>query len=30
MSLQLKGVVGDDGSWRISDLVPNDEVHACG
>ncbi|MDO4129994.1 hypothetical protein [Clavibacter michiganensis] len=30
VSLQLKGVVGDDGSWRISDLVPNDEVHACG
>ncbi|WP_435081419.1 hypothetical protein [Clavibacter michiganensis] len=29
VSLQLKGVIGDDGSWRISDLVPNDEVHAC-
>ncbi|MCJ1710715.1 hypothetical protein [Clavibacter phaseoli] len=30
VSLQLKGVAGDDGSWRISDLVPNDEVKACG
>jgi hypothetical protein len=30
VSLQLKGVLGDDGSWRISDLVPNDEVKACG
>lgn len=30
VSLQLKGVSSDDGSWRISDLVPNDEVKACG
>ncbi|WP_233549221.1 hypothetical protein [Clavibacter lycopersici] len=31
VSLQLKAVDdGDDGSWRISDLVPNDEVRACG
>jgi hypothetical protein len=30
VSLQLKGVADEDGSWRISDLVPNDEVHACG
>jgi hypothetical protein len=31
VSLQLKAVESDgDGSWRISDLVPNDKVHACG
>ncbi|OUE21316.1 hypothetical protein BFL34_00668 [Clavibacter michiganensis] len=29
VSLQLKAV-DDEGSWRISDLVQNDEVHACG
>jgi uncharacterized protein YceK len=28
VSLQLKAV-DDEGSWRISDLVQNDEVHAC-
>jgi hypothetical protein len=28
VSLQLKAVEGN-GSWRISDLVPNDKVHAC-
>jgi hypothetical protein len=31
VSLQLKAVETDgEGSWRISDLVPNDKVHACG
>jgi hypothetical protein len=30
-SIQLKAVANArDGAWRISDLVPNDEVHACG
>jgi hypothetical protein len=30
VSLQLKAVESDGGgSWRISDLVPNDKVHAC-
>jgi hypothetical protein len=30
VSLQLKAVENDgEGSWRISDLVPNDKVHAC-
>ncbi|WP_244629245.1 hypothetical protein [Clavibacter capsici] len=31
VSLQLKAVdIDGNGSWRISDLVPNDKVHACG
>jgi hypothetical protein len=30
-SIQLKAVAdAREGAWRISDLVPNDEVHACG
>jgi hypothetical protein len=30
VSLQMKAVKIEDGSWRISDFVRNDEVHACG
>ncbi|WP_317230349.1 hypothetical protein [Clavibacter sp. MX14-G9D] len=29
VSLQLKAVQGDDGAWRINDMVPNDAVLAC-
>ncbi|RIJ58103.1 hypothetical protein DZF99_01035 [Clavibacter phaseoli] len=29
VSMQLKAVTVDDGSWRISDAVRNDEVKAC-
>lgn len=29
VSVQLKAVRGEDDAWRISDIVPNDEVHAC-
>jgi hypothetical protein len=30
VSVQLKAIRVDDGSWRISDITNNDEVHACG
>ncbi|MFS4506624.1 hypothetical protein ACMA46_10360 [Clavibacter sp. Sh2141] len=30
VSLQMKAVKIEDGSWRISDFVRNDRVHACG
>jgi hypothetical protein len=29
-SMQMKAVRLDDGTWRISDVVRNDEVDACG
>jgi hypothetical protein len=28
-SMQMKAVQVDDGGWRISDVLRNDEVHAC-
>ncbi|QOD44867.1 hypothetical protein [Clavibacter zhangzhiyongii] len=28
-SMQMKAVQMDDGDWRISDVLRNDEVHAC-
>jgi len=30
LSLQVKALVSDDGIWRISDIVRNEDVHACG
>jgi hypothetical protein len=30
LPLQMKALKGDDGSWKISDSVRNDETHACG
>ncbi|MBP2458746.1 hypothetical protein ABID70_001306 [Clavibacter michiganensis] len=29
-SLQVKAVKSDDALWRISDIVRNEDVHACG
>ncbi|WP_316309394.1 hypothetical protein [Clavibacter michiganensis] len=29
-SLQVKAVRSDDALWRISDMVRNEDVHACG
>ena len=30
LSLQAKAVKGGDGNWRLSDIVRNEDVHACG
>jgi hypothetical protein len=30
LSLQVKAVKGGDALWRISDIVRNEDVHACG
>ncbi|OUE24710.1 hypothetical protein [Clavibacter michiganensis] len=30
ISMQLKAITIDEGAWRISDAVRNDEVKACG
>jgi hypothetical protein len=30
LSLQVKSIKGGDGAWRISDIVRNEDVHACG
>jgi hypothetical protein len=30
LSLQMKAVKASDGTWRISDIVRNEDVHACG
>jgi hypothetical protein len=30
LSLQVKAVKGADALWRISDIVRNEDVHACG
>jgi hypothetical protein len=30
VSMQLKAVTVDDGTWRISDVLRNDAVNACG
>jgi hypothetical protein len=29
LSLQVKAIRSDDGMWRISDIVRNEDVHAC-
>ncbi len=30
LSLQAKAIKSEDDRWRISDIVRNDSVHACG
>ncbi|OQJ61327.1 hypothetical protein DZF92_07020 [Clavibacter michiganensis subsp. insidiosus] len=30
LSLQAKAVKAADGTWRLSDIVRNEDVHACG
>lgn len=30
LSLQVKAIKSEDALWRISDIVRNDSVHACG
>jgi hypothetical protein len=30
LSLQAKAIKGGDGNWRLSDIVRNEDVHACG
>ncbi|WP_250890390.1 hypothetical protein [Clavibacter michiganensis] len=30
LSLQAKSIRADDRTWRISDIVRNEDVHACG
>jgi hypothetical protein len=30
LSLQAKSIKGQDGAWRISDIVRNEDVRACG